>query len=96
MHRHALVRFLEAWARRRPNTTHYRDLLMCHEAPLRRNPPMELQVKNPARMSEAQKQAVLEREQALRHGEVGRRQGGGAAYRPGPCEGSVLATPWRA
>lgn len=79
MHRHALERLLEAGARRRHCTTRYRDLLMRHEAPLRRNPPMELQVKSPARMSKTQKQAVLEREQMLRHGEVGRR--GGTATR---------------
>lgn len=54
-----------------PFTTLYWDFLMRHEATLAKNPRMALQVKNVARLTEAQKQAVGERAAAIRRGEVG-------------------------
>jgi deoxyribodipyrimidine photolyase-related protein len=54
-----------------PFTTLYWDFLVRHEAALSKNPRMALQVKNLARMTDAQKQAVSERAAAIRHGEVG-------------------------
>ena len=57
-----------------PFTTLYWDFLMRHEARLAKNPRMALQVKNLARLSDAQKQAVTNRAGAIRHGEVGRRE----------------------
>ncbi len=54
-----------------PFTTLYWDFLMRHESTLARNPRMALQVKNVARLSDAQKQAVSERAAAIRRGEVG-------------------------
>jgi deoxyribodipyrimidine photolyase-related protein len=54
-----------------PFTTLYWDFLMRHESMLARNPRMALQVKNVARLSDAQKQAVNERAKAIRRGEVG-------------------------
>ena len=54
-----------------PFTTLYWDFLMRHEAALAGNPRMALQVKNVARLSDAQKQAVSERAAAIRRGEVG-------------------------
>jgi deoxyribodipyrimidine photolyase-related protein len=44
---------------------------MRHEATLARNPRMALQVKNLARMDDAQRQAVTVRAAAIRCGEVG-------------------------
>ena len=57
-----------------PFTTLYWDFLMHHEARLAKNPRMALQVKNLARLSDAQKQAVADRAGAIRRGEVGRRE----------------------
>ena len=54
-----------------PFTTLYWDFLMRHEATLARNPRMALQVKNVARLTDAQKQAVTERAASIRCGEVG-------------------------
>jgi deoxyribodipyrimidine photolyase-related protein len=54
-----------------PFTTLYWDFLMRHGTTLARNPRMALQVKNVARLTEAQKQAVGERAAAIRRGEVG-------------------------
>ena len=54
-----------------PFTTLYWDFLMRHEAALARNPRMALQVKNVARLTDAQKQAVSERAAAIRRGEIG-------------------------
>ncbi|MFG6460856.1 cryptochrome/photolyase family protein [Roseateles sp. DXS20W] len=54
-----------------PFTTLYWDFLMRHEQALARNPRMALQVKNVARLSDADRQAVLERAGAIRRGEVG-------------------------
>jgi len=59
-----------------PYTTLYWDFLMRHEKTLARNPRMALQVKNVARLSEAQKQAVVERAASIRRGEVGVDAGG--------------------
>jgi len=53
-----------------PFTTLYWDFLMRHEAALARNPRMALQVKNVARLSAEQKQAVSGRAAAIRRGEV--------------------------
>ncbi len=54
-----------------PFTTLYWDFLMRHESALAKNPRMALQVKNVARLTDAQKQAVNERAAAIRCGEVG-------------------------
>jgi deoxyribodipyrimidine photolyase-related protein len=54
-----------------PFTTLYWDFLMRHEAALTRNPRMTLQVKNVAKLTDAQKQAVSDRAAAIRSGEVG-------------------------
>ena len=54
-----------------PFTTLYWDFLMRHETALARNPRMKLQVKNVARLTDTQKQAVHERAVAIRCGEVG-------------------------
>ena len=53
-----------------PFTTLYWDFLMRHEATLAGNPRMALQVKNVARLDEAQKQAIRARAAAIRQGEV--------------------------
>jgi len=55
-----------------PFTTLYWDFLMRHEALLLRNPRMSLQVKNVARLTDAQRQAVSERAAAIRRGELDR------------------------
>ena len=54
-----------------PFTTLYWDFLMRHETMLGKNPRMALQVKNVARLSDAQKQAVTERAALIRSGEIG-------------------------
>jgi deoxyribodipyrimidine photolyase-related protein len=54
-----------------PFTTLYWDFLMRHEMTLAKNPRMALQVKNVARLTDVQKQAVNERAAAIRRGEVG-------------------------
>jgi deoxyribodipyrimidine photolyase-related protein len=53
-----------------PFTTLYWDFLLRHEVRLAANPRMSLQVKNVARLSDAQKQAIRERATAIRRGEV--------------------------
>jgi deoxyribodipyrimidine photolyase-related protein len=53
-----------------PFTTLYWDFLMRHEAALAANPRMALQVKNVARLDDAQKQAIRERAAAIRNGQV--------------------------
>jgi deoxyribodipyrimidine photolyase-related protein len=53
-----------------PFTTLYWDFLMRHEAMLLRNPRMSLQVKNLARVSEAERQAIADRAAALRRDEA--------------------------
>ena len=58
-------------ARACPFTTLYWEFLMRHEALLAKNPRMALQVKNLARMDDAQKAAVVERAASIRRGEVG-------------------------
>jgi deoxyribodipyrimidine photolyase-related protein len=58
-----------------PFTTLYWDFLMRHEAAMARNPRMTLQVKNVARMTDDQKQAVSDRAAAIRGGEVGTTHG---------------------
>ena len=54
-----------------PFTTLYWDFLMRHEVMLAKNTRMALQVKNVARLTDAQKQAVKERAAAIRRGQVG-------------------------
>ena len=54
-----------------PYTTLYWDFLMRHEATLARHPRMALQVKNLARLSDADRQAVSARAAAIRRGDVG-------------------------
>ncbi len=54
-----------------PFTTLYWDFLMRHETTLAKNPRMALQVKNLVRVTDVQKQAVIERAAAIRAGEVG-------------------------
>jgi deoxyribodipyrimidine photolyase-related protein len=54
-----------------PFTTLYWDFLMRHEERLARHPRMALQVKNLARLSDADRQAVSERAAAIRGNEVG-------------------------
>ena len=54
-----------------PFTTLYWDFLMRHEAALAKNPRTALQVKNVARLTDVQKQAVSERAAAIRLGQVG-------------------------
>lgn len=54
-----------------PFTTLYWDFLMRHERRLAANQRMALQVKNLARLDEAERQAVRERATAIRAGQVG-------------------------
>ncbi len=54
-----------------PYTTLYWDFLMRHEALLAAHPRMALQVKNLARLDDADRQAVRARADAIRRGEVG-------------------------
>ena len=54
-----------------PYTTLYWDFLLRHETLLQKNPRMALQVKNVARLSDAQRHAVVQRAAAIRRGEVG-------------------------
>ena len=54
-----------------PYTTLYWDFLMRHETLLAKNARMALQVKNVARMTESEKQAVLLRAEEIRRGDVG-------------------------
>ena len=54
-----------------PYTTLYWDFLMRHETLLSKNARMALQVKNVARMSDGQRQALAQRADAIRRGEVG-------------------------
>ena len=58
-----------------PFTTLYWEFLMRHETALAKNPRMTLQVKNVARLSDVQKQAVSERAASIRRGEVGAQAG---------------------
>jgi deoxyribodipyrimidine photolyase-related protein len=53
-----------------PFTTLYWDFLMRHEALLAGNQRMALQVKNVARLDDAQKKAIRDRADAIRRGEV--------------------------
>jgi len=54
-----------------PYTTLYWDFLMRHDALLKKNPRMAMQVKNVARLSDVQRHAVVQRADAIRRGEVG-------------------------
>jgi deoxyribodipyrimidine photolyase-related protein len=54
-----------------PFTTLYWDFLMRHRDAMAKNARMALQVKNLARLSGAQRQAVADRASAIRRGEVG-------------------------
>jgi deoxyribodipyrimidine photolyase-related protein len=58
-----------------PYTTLYWAFLMRHEALLAKNPRMAMQVRNLARLSAAQKQAINERAAAIQRGDVGARAG---------------------
>ena len=69
-----------------PFTTLYWDFLMQHEALLRKNPRLALQVKNLARLSDADKQQVQIRAAAIRRGEVG---AVGVAAAPGAANDAV-------
>ena len=55
-----------------PYTTLYWDFLMRHEELLARNARMALQVKNVARLSQAEREAVAQRADAIRQGRVGK------------------------
>jgi deoxyribodipyrimidine photolyase-related protein len=55
-----------------PYTTLYWDFLMRHEKRLVNNPRMALQVKNVARLSDAERNAVVARADAIRQGRVGK------------------------
>jgi deoxyribodipyrimidine photolyase-related protein len=57
-----------------PFTTLYWDFLLRHETMLAKNPRMVMQVRNLARLSDAQKRAVIERAGAIRSGDVGSEQ----------------------
>jgi deoxyribodipyrimidine photolyase-related protein len=54
-----------------PFTTLYWDFLMRHEAALSKNPRMALQVRNAARLTGAERNAVRRRADAIRRGEAG-------------------------
>ena len=54
-----------------PFTTLYWDFLMRHETSLAKNPRMALQVKNLARLTDEQKDAVTDRSAAIRRGDIG-------------------------
>ena len=54
-----------------PYTTLYWDFLMRHEPLLAKNARMALQVKNLARLSDTQRQAIVQRADAIRNGAVG-------------------------
>ena len=54
-----------------PFTTLYWDFLMRHETRLAANPRMALQVKNVARLKDAEREAIRARAAAIRRGEVG-------------------------
>jgi len=54
-----------------PYTTLYWDFLMRHQPVLSKNARMALQVKNVERMTDAQREAVVQRADAIRRGEVG-------------------------
>ena len=54
-----------------PYTTLYWDFLMRHEKLLARNARMALQVKNVSRLSQAEREAVAQRADAIRDGRVG-------------------------
>ncbi len=54
-----------------PYTTLYWDFLMRHETLLAGNPRMALQVKNLARLDDAERDAVRQRADAIRRGEIG-------------------------
>ena len=54
-----------------PYTTLYWDFLMRHEKRLAENPRMALQMKNVARLSDAEREAVVQRADAIRRGRVG-------------------------
>lgn len=54
-----------------PITTLYWDFLLRHEARLAANPRTALQVKNLARLDEAERQAVQQRAAGIRRGEIG-------------------------
>ena len=72
-----------------PFTTLYWDFLLRHQALLAGNPRMALQVKNLARLDEAQRLAIQGRAQAIRRGEVG---AGPEGAQPGPDSRTPMMT----
>jgi len=76
-----------------PFTTLYWDFLMRHEASLAKNPRMALQVKNVARLTDAQKRAVSERVAEIRQGKVGAVSGVSASRHGGPAPSAIRTRP---
>jgi deoxyribodipyrimidine photolyase-related protein len=74
-----------------PYTTLYWDFLLTHEASLARNLRMALQVKNVARLDEAQRDAIRARATAIREGAVGCQVSGTAGGSAGGTVGRPVS-----